>query len=55
MPERDFFRRLIEWALPWFDPDRHQRELLTTQRVLTRAERVMAEVQRVEHVIRGVR
>lgn len=62
MSERDWFRRFLERVLPWFDPVQHERELIATARelelsrqALARTNRQLAEVRRVEHVIRKSR
>jgi hypothetical protein len=55
MKKPDVFRRTLERVLPWFDADRYEREREATARVIAHADRIMAEVLRVEQVIRSHR
>jgi hypothetical protein len=52
MVERDWFRRFLERVLPWFDPDRYQRERASRARVLSRAERVIAAYEHFDQMVR---
>ncbi len=52
MTERDWFRRFLERILPWFDPERYDRERASAARVVSRAERVIAAYERFDSVVR---
>lgn len=60
MRRRDPFRRFLERVLPWFDRVQYERdqaridrELELSRQAVARSRRIIAEVRRVEHVVRN--